>query len=202
MVATDGHRLAYLKYTRTLKTDEAQVNVPPKALHHLDKLLEDTEEVEVRFEENRIGFYFGETIITARLVEGDFPDYEQVIPKENDKIVRVDREAIISAIRRVSIFSNPNTHLIRIGLRKDRIELLSSTPDIGEAKEECPCEYEGDDMDIGYNAQYLMGILRRIDSEEVSLLLSTPLSAGLFTPTSQRDGEELLYLLMPVRLMD
>jgi DNA polymerase-3 subunit beta len=202
MVATDGHRLAFLKYSRPADTEETQVNVPPKALNHLDRLVDESKDVEVRFEENRIGFYFGDTVITTRLVEGDFPDYEQVIPKDNDKLVRVERDAFGAAIRRVAIFANPNTHLIRIRLRKGIIELFSSSPDIGEAKEECPCQYDGDDLDVGYNAQYLMGILRRIDSPEVTLAFSTPLSAGLFTPSVQKDGEELLYLLMPVRLMD
>ena len=202
MIATDGHRLAFLKFTRKFETEETQVNIPPKALNHLDRLLGDSEEVEVRFEENRIGFYFGQTSITARLVEGEFPDYEQVIPKGNDKIVQVERDVLASALRRISIFSNPNTHLFRMSVRKNRMEFLSSSPDIGEAKDECPCQYDGDDLDVGYNAQYLLGILRRIESEKVTLSLSTPLSAGIITPSVQKNGEELLYLLMPVRLMD
>ena len=202
VVATDGHRLAFLKIARNFKTEETEVNIPPKALNHLDRLVGDAEEVEVRFEENRIGFYFGQTAITARLIEGEFPDYEQVIPKGNDKVVHIERDALVSALRRISIFSNPNTHLFRLGLRKNRIELLSSSPDIGEGKEECPCKYEGEDLDVGYNALYLLGILRRIDSEEVILSLSTPLTAGLIAPSVQKNGEELLYLLMPVRLMD
>ncbi len=203
MVATDGHRLGLYKIKqRTVVEREAEVNVPPKALHMMSKLASEGESIEVRFEESRIGFYVDSTQVTARLVEGEFPDYEQVIPKDNNKVVKVAREDLMSAIRRVSIFSNPNTHLTKLSFRKGKLELYAETADIGEASDEMACEYDGDGLDIGYNAIYLLDILKRIDCEEVVFALSSPLSAGLITPAEQTDGEELLYLLMPIRLLD
>jgi DNA polymerase-3 subunit beta len=108
----------------------------------------------------------------------------------------------MAALRRVSIFSNPNTHLTKLSLRKGKLELLSETAEIGNARDEMECKYDGDDLDIGYNANYLLDILKRLDSEEVKFALSSPLSAGLITPAKQNEGEELLYLLMPIRLLD
>jgi DNA polymerase-3 subunit beta len=203
MVATDGHRLALYKLDqRTVVEKDTEVNVPPKALYMMTRVAPEGTSVEVRFEEARVGFYVDSTEITARLVEGEFPDYEQVIPKDNDKIMRIAREELISALKRVSIFSNPNTHLTKLSLRKGKLELFAETAEIGEAKDELACDYEGDNLDIGYNASYLLEILKRLDTEEVIFALSGPLSAGLITPGEQKDGEELLYLLMPIRLLD
>lgn len=203
MVATDGHRLAlYKMHQRTVVEKDAEVNVPPKALYMMSRVASEGEGVEVRFEEARVGFYVDSTEITARLVEGEFPDYEQVIPKDNDKVMRVGREELMSAMKRVSIFSNPNTHLTKLSLRKDRLELFSETAEIGEARDELPCEYQGEDLDIGYNASYLLEILKRLDTDEVVFALSSGLSAGLITPGEQKKEEELIYLLMPIRLLD
>jgi len=203
MVATDGHRLAlYKMHQRTVVDKDTEVNVPPKALYMMTKVAQEGDSVEVRFEEARVGFYVNSTEITARLVEGEFPDYEQVIPKDNSKLMRVNREELMSGLKRVSIFSNPNTHLTKLSLRKGKLELYAETADIGEAKDELACDYDGDDLDIGYNASYLLEILKRLDTEDVGFALSTSLSAGLITPSEQREGEELLYLLMPIRLLD
>jgi len=203
MVATDGHRLALYKMRQSNVVEkDVDVNVPPKALFLVSKVAEEPEKVEVRFEEARIGFYVDSTEISARLVEGEFPDYDQVIPKDNDKVMKVGRAALMSAMRRVSIFSNPNTHLTKLSLRKGKLGLFSETAEIGEASDEIECDYKGDELDIGYNANYFLEILKRLDSEEVKLSLSTPLSAGLITPEKHREEEELLYLLMPIRLLD
>lgn len=203
MVATDGHRLALYKIRHpTVVERDTEVNVPPKALYLISRVASEQGSVEVRFEEARIGFYVDTTEITARLVEGDFPDYEQVIPKDNDKIMNVSRESLMSAVRRVSIFANPNTHLTRLSLRKGKLELFSETIEIGEARDEIPCDYKGEDLDIGYNANYLLEILKKLESEEVTVALSTGLSAGLITPRNEAKDEELLYLLMPIRLLD
>jgi len=203
MVATDGHRLALYKIRQpTVVERDTEVNVPPKALYLMSRVASEQESIEVRFEEARIGFYVNSTEITARLVEGEFPDYEQVIPKDNDKIMSVSRETLMSAVRRVSIFSNPNTHLTKFSLRKGKLELFSETAEIGEARDEIPCDYKGENLDIGYNASYFLEILKRLECETVTLALATALSAGLITPREEAKDEELLYLLMPIRLLD
>lgn len=203
MVATDGHRLALYKLQQSNVVEkDVELNVPPKALFLISRVAEEPEKVEVRFEEARIGFYVDSTEITARLVEGEFPDYDQVIPKDNDKVMKVSREALMSAVRRVSIFSNPNTHLTKLSLRKGKLGLFSETAEIGDARDEIECDYMGEELDIGYNANYFLEILKKLDSKEVKLSVSTPLSAGLITPEEHRKEEELLYLLMPIRLLD
>lgn len=203
MVATDGHRLALLKLKGLLrKSFSANVNVPPRALNQLVKLTGEGGDVEVRFEESRVGFYLNGSTITARLVEGEFPDYEQVIPKDNDKTARVGRDALVAALRRVAVFANPDTHLVKFAFEGDALHLYAVTPELGEAHEEIPCDYQGEKIEIGYNASYFLAILERVDSEEVTITLKDPLSAGTVLPSEQRQGEELLYLLMPIRMAE
>ncbi len=203
MVATDGHRLALLKLTDILeKPFSVDINIPPKALNQVGRLTGAKESVEVRFEESKVGFYFEGNVVTARLVEGAFPDYEEVIPKDNDKTARVDRELLMSALRRVAVFANPDTHLTRLTFRSDSLELYTVTPEFGEAREEVPCNYEGEKIDIGYNASYLLDVLGRVDSEGVVITLKDPLSAGTISPSEEKKGEELVYLLMPIRMTE
>jgi len=201
MVATDGHRLALLKLINILdKPFSLEITVPPKALNQLGRLTGGKQPIEVRLEESKIGFYFNGNVITARLVEGTFPDYEQVIPKDNDKVARLEREPFISALRRVAVFSNPDTHLTKLSFDRDSLQLHTHTPEFGEAREEIPCRCQGEKIEIGYNASYLLDVLTRIDSEEVVVSLKDPLSAGTISPSEQKEAEELLYLLMPIRM--
>ncbi len=203
MVATDGHRLALLKMSGILeKPFSADINIPPKALNQVGRLSGRRGSIEVRFEESKVGFYFDGNVITARLVEGGFPDYEQVIPADNDKTAKLDRELLISALRRVAVFANPDTHLTKLTFNRNSLGLYTSTPEFGEAREEVPCSYEGEKLDIGYNAGYLLDVLGRVDSEEVTITLKDPLSAGTVFPSEQKKGEDLLYLLMPIRMSE
>ncbi|KPJ53797.1 hypothetical protein AMJ39_03140 [candidate division TA06 bacterium DG_24] len=203
LVATDGHRLALVERKGLPGLPKKlEAIVPRKALTEVIRVLDPESEVEIRVDSGRIGIYLGETSITARLIEGPFPDYRQVIPKENPNRVRVEAGELTAALRRVAIFSSPHTHLVRMSLGGEGLELFAATPDIGEAREKVACEYGGEDMDVGYNASYLLEILRNVGSDQVQMSLSTPLSAGLVTPEEQEQGEELLYLLMPIRLSE
>jgi DNA polymerase-3 subunit beta len=200
-----------------------RVIVPQKALHLLELLLkpycsgmagaEDAGLViDVGFEESSIGFTFsfsgkkaaelgGSVYVSSRLISGLYPDYASVVPKNNDKVAKVEREELARAIRRVSVFSDPYTHLIKLSLGSGKIGLAASSPQGGEAYDEVACDYSGGALEMGYNANYVLDVLKRIESEQIQIELKSPIDAGVFVPTEQKAQEELLYLLMPIRLL-
>ncbi|NOY78975.1 MAG: DNA polymerase III subunit beta [Calditrichaeota bacterium] len=205
MVATDGHRLARItNMDFSASVSEKKLIVPTKALNLLVKNISDeTEDIKVSFGENYIVFKFNHAEIISRLVESQYPQYENVIPTTNKKRLQINRELFHRSLKRVSIFSNSMTKQVKLSLKPDKIEVFSQDLDIGgEAMEVLPAEYEGEEMDIGYNAQYLMEIIRHIDTDEVVLMLDTPISAGIVLPSEQLEKEDFLLLVMPVRLTE
>lgn len=208
IVATDGHRLskASCKPAGGIPTPpKSDVIVPLKALHHLARLLSGaTGPVGVGISKNHARFVVDETTLTTKLIEGPFPNYEQVLPKQNNKHLRVKREDLAQALERVSVFSDSLTRQVKLSLRPNRLTLIVQTPDQGEATEELEAQYGSDDLDIGYNAAYLLDILHTIDSEEVDIRLNTPVTAGLIAPRAPErvtpQQEDLLCLVMPLRL--
>ncbi len=205
MVATDGHRLAKISLKNTkLKGLHDDIIIPPKVLGLLTKLMGDEErEIGIIFGENNIIFNLGETVLTSRLIEGPYPNYEQVIPKENGKKLVVNKEFLTGAVRRMSILANTLTHQVKFSLKKDELELSSANFDLGgEAKETLPCDYMGEPMDVGYNASYVLDILKQMDGDEVVFELGSPISAGKVYSAQKKEGEEYLCLLMPLRLAE
>lgn len=214
MVATDGHRLAKISELMSAAGGDASnkmtatdIIIPAKTLNHLVRLFDEEDaEIKMNIMENQVIFSLDGTTLYSRLIEGPYPDFEQVIPKENDKTLKVDREAIHSAMRSVSTLSNALTHQVKLDLSADQVVLTASDRDLGgEARmvlEKDKTEYQGDDLQIGYNANYIMEIMRHIDSPEVIFELSTPVRAGLVKPSQQPEGEEYLCLIMPLRLTD
>ena len=205
MVATDGHRLAKMSQKNNkLKGLNEDIIIPPKVLVLLVKLLGDEEkEIGVIFGENNIIFNLGDSILASRLIEGPYPNFEQVIPKDNDKKLVVSKELLESTVRRVSILSNTLTHQIKFSLKKDNLELSSANFDLGgEAKETISCDYAAEPMDMGYNANYVLDVLKQIDGDEVIFELGTPVSAGMIYSSEKKEGEDCLYLLMPLRLAE
>jgi len=209
VVATDGHRLSKASCTPTggIPTPpKGDVIVPLKALNQLQRLLAlAAGPVSIGISKNHARFTIGDTTLTTKLIEGPFPNYEQVLPKQNNKHLRVKREYLAQALERVSVFSDSLTRQVKLSLRPNRLTLMVQTPDQGDATEELDAQYGSDDLDIGYNAAYLLDILRTIDSEEVDIRLNTPVTAGLIAPTAQTDKgsaskEDLLCLVMPLRL--
>ncbi len=208
IVATDGHRLskASCKPAGGIPTPpKSDVIVPLKTLHHLARLLSGaTGPVGVGISKNHARFVVDETTLTTKLIEGPFPNYEQVLPKQNNKHLRVKREDLAQALERVSVFSDSLTRQVKLSLRPNRLTLIVQTPDQGEATEELEAQYGSDDLDIGYNAAYLLDILHTIDSEEVDIRLNTPVTAGLIAPRAPErvtpQQEDLLCLVMPLRL--
>ena len=203
MIATDGHRLAKIVNTEKKKTEiEKEVIIPAKALSCLNRFRNEEEELKnIIIGENHILFELGRKRIFSRLIAETYQNYERVIPQNNEKKLTVNREILSTSVKRVSILSNAITHQIKFSMKKDRIILSALDQEIGgEAKEEIEAEFIGEPMDIGYNAQYLLEILSHIESENVIFELSTPTTAGLIYPTDQKENEDYLCLIMPLRL--
>jgi len=203
MVATDGHRLAKASFSGSFVKEKSEAVVPPKALRQVVRLIpEEGGNIEVALSKSYIMVEMGDSVIYSRVLEGPFPNYEQVIPKETTKKLIASREELSSAIKRVSILSDSVTHQVKFSLRRDRVILSVSTADVGEAQETVPATFEGEEMDVGYNANYILDILKSIDSDEVNFFLNTPLTAGLVEPAQKEEGEDLLCLIMPLRLTE
>lgn len=209
MVATDGHRLVRHSKSFDLKrylkgSEQTEVIIPPRALHHLVKLLSGANTlVRCVIGENHILFDLDHIKLFSRLIEGPYVDFEQVIPKNNIYRLSVSNSALTPSVRRVSILSNTQTHQIRLHLTSQGVELSAVSQEVGgEARESIPADYTGQEMEIGYNSVYLLDILKRIDSEEVVFDLNTPVTAGIVRPAVQPEGEDYLCLLMPLRLSD
>ena len=204
MVATDGHRLAKVSFAGDFVKEKTEAIVPPKALKQAVKIApEDGCQVEMALSKSYIQMQIQDSVICSRVLEGPFPNYEQVIPKETNKSLVINRDELIDAIKRVAILSDTVTHQIKFALHKDRVDLSVSTADIGEGQETVPSvEYVGDEMDVGYNANYILDILRSMDSDEAKFSLNTPLNAGLVEPVQKEEGEDLLCLIMPLRLTE
>jgi len=202
MVATDGHRLSKIVDTDFgYDKDQVMMIIPPKAVQIAIKNFNEDGLTQIRFSSEAMSFTFDDTVLYTRLVEGEYPDYEKVIPRENEYKLIVDKELLISATKRVSIFSSALTHQIRYTLAKDNLKIQSEDVDIGgEAHEELPVEYTGEDMDIGYNAEYILDILKHIDDDKILFHLNSPVKATLITPIEQKENESFVMLIMPIKL--
>lgn len=203
MVATDGHRLAKVRLEGAAPEVPAnEFIVSPKALNTLRSLSMEKEELTISLAENHITFDLGDSVIYSRLLEGPFPDYNQVIPKKNEKRLVINRDELTDACRRVSILSSVITHQVKLVLGKDKLTISVNTPDVGEAVEEVPCSYGETQMEIGYNARYLLDILKTIDSDDVQFLLDRNDNAGMIVPDAGEEKIDHQCLLMPLRLTD
>jgi len=206
MVATDGSRLACYKLAIDLKDqvkgdEESSVIVPPQALSQIVKLLGGQGgPVKITLGETQVLFEMGRKKILSRLIEGPYVDYGQVIPQNNKKELRIASEDLLPAVRRVSILSSSYTRQVRFKLNSGQVELSAASPEIGgEAREVIPAQYTEDEMEIGYNAQYLIEILRKMDTNEIRFELENHVTAALLRPTEQKEGEDYFCLLMPLR---
>jgi len=203
MVATDGSRMA--EFRRNLDgTDRgtAEVILPPQACQQLGKLLDGAQDglAKALVGDSQVLFQVGETQLLTRLIEGPYVDYEQVVPRENDKRLTIAIDQLLPAVRRVSILSSSYTHQVRMMLQDGSLELTASSQEIGgEAREVIPGDYSSEALEVAYNAHYFMEILRKIGSDEVIIDLRDSVTAAVVRPGEQLDGEELFYLLMPMR---
>jgi DNA polymerase-3 subunit beta len=203
MVATNGHRLAKMEVP--IKSGGAPASdliVPPKALDQVRRLFPEDEELEVAKGENHLGFRSPFTAVFTRLIEGPYPPYDQVIPRDNNRVAIADRTALTSALRRMSIIASDQTHRIRLAFNAGMLKFSVQTPDLGEATDELAIRYTGDPLDIGFNANYLLEILRYIPTEEVRLTFKAPERAATLEPEGWTDPSSYLCLVMPLRLLD
>ena len=202
-VATDAHKLVKYQRTDVSASQVAEFIMPKKPLNLLKGILIGSEEqVLIEYNDSNAKFSFDETELICRLIDGKYPNYEAVIPKENPNQLTISRNQFLSSVKRVSIFSNKTTHQIR--LRIAGAELNVSAEDIdysNKAEERLTCSYQGDDMQIGFNSRFLVEMLASLQSEDVSLEMSLPNRAGILTPLDGlEDGEHVTMLVMPVML--
>ncbi len=202
-VATDAHKL--VKYTRedVQATQTAEFIMPKKPLNLLKGILAGSEEnVAIEYNESNAKFIFDQTEMICRLIDGKYPNYEAVIPKENPNKLTIDRNQFLNSVRRVSIFSNKTTHQIRLKIAGAELNVSAEDIDYSnKADERLTCDYQGDDIQIGFNSRFLTEMLGNLTSDEVSLEMSLPNRAGILTPVDGLDeGETVTMLVMPVML--
>lgn len=203
MVATNGHRLAKMEMPiKSTGAPASDMIVPPKALEQIRRLFPEDEELEIAKGENHLGFRSPFTAVFTRLIEGPYPPYEQVIPKDNNRVAIADRTALTSALRRMSIIASDQTHRIRMSFNAGMLKFSVQTPDLGEANDELAVRYTGDPLDIGFNANYLLEVLRYIPTDEVRLTFKAPERAATLEPEGWADPASYLCLVMPLRLLD
>jgi DNA polymerase-3 subunit beta len=204
MVATNGHRLARMDVPTPASgtAGTADLIVPPKALEQIRRLFASEDEIEIARSDNHLGFRSPSTQVFTRLIEGPYPNYEQVIPRENDKAATADKSALTSALRRMSIVASDQTHRIRMGFSNGSCKLSVQTPDLGEAQEEVTVAYDGDPLEIGFNASYLLEILKYMPTEEVRMTFKAPERAATCEPVGWNDPASFMALVMPLRLVD
>ena len=203
MVATNGHRLAKMEIPTSSNSGPShELIIPPKALEQVKRLFPAEEELEIARGENHIGFRSPFTSVFTRLIEGPYPNYELVIPRDNDRTAVIDKAALVGALKRMSVVASDQTHRIRLSFNTGMLKFSVQTPDLGEAQDELPIRYVGDQLDIGFNASYLLEILRYIPTDEVKLTFKAPERAATLEPEGWSDTAVYLCLVMPLRLVD
>ncbi len=204
MVATDGHRLSLIdRESRTIPGIEKGIVIPKKGVLEIKKIMADRdgeEEMELYFNQTHGFFKIAKLLMVIRLIDGEFPEYEQVIPKGNDKRIVLQKEKMYGSLRRVSTMASERVEGIKLSIKKNSIELSSYHQDYGDAKEEVEVAYEGPPLEIGFNARYVMEALNVMDMEEVILELKDEGSPGILKPLSTTEPTNQLCIIMPMRI--
>lgn len=195
LVATDGKRLAIME--RKLKQDvdkDIRIIVPIKTIQELSRNLKDEGELSLTLSGNQVLFDLGGVVIISRLIEGEFPDYRQVIPEVSENKILVEREQFLSAVRRAALLSTPDYQALKLEVFKNRLVVSKSTPDIGESREEMSIKYQGKEIAIGFNPNYLIDVLKNLQDETIELEVSDSERPGVI-----RVGG-YIYIVLPMRL--
>ncbi len=204
MVSTDGHRLSLVDRGEiSIPIGEKGIIVPKKGILEIKKILgekDGAQEIEIYFDQNHGFFRMGKSLMVVRLIEGDFPDYEQVIPKQNNKMVKMEKEKIYGSLKRVSTMASERVEGIKLSLKKNSMELSSYHQDFGDANEEVEIHYEGPPLDIGFNAKYLMEALNVIDTDEVIMELKDEGNPGIIRPGLSNPPADQICIIMPMRI--
>jgi DNA polymerase-3 subunit beta len=211
MVATDGHRLAYVQRSSDMANGYGaayRALVPRKAMAEILKLSDDASagdagaEAKIRFggDDNHLFFEFGPRLLITRKLTGNFPDYERVLPQDNTNIAKLVKDDIKNAIERVAQFADERSRAIRVQFMAGEVKVFSSALETGESEESVPGEYSGPDLEIGFNAQYLLDFLRAVPQDHVSFGLKDQKSAGELQPAGENVQEQYRYVVMPMRI--
>jgi len=199
-VTTDGHRLVRLIYKNIKTSAEEQYIVPERAITVLSKLLSETD-VKIYLGKSHISFIIGDIEFSSRLIAEKYPAYSSVIPLENENTLRINRHILHSAIKRMMLFSSSSSKQVKFSIKKNNVVVSAEDIDLGSnAVEKIDCEYNGEQMDIGFNTQYVNDILTHVEDEEVLFKLHSPTKACIIEPGKKQEGEDIMLLLMPVRL--
>src|SRR5690554_178803 len=201
-VATDGHRLVRYRRVDIASEEAASIIVPRKAMNHLKATLpSENVPVTVEFNNSNAFFKFNNIKMICRLIDERFPDYENVIPVNNDNEMTINRMEMLSSLRRIAIYSNKTTHQVGLKLTGSELQISAEDQDFSnEANERLSCEHEGEDIEIGFNAKFLVEMLSNLSAREVTFKFSEPNRAGLIIPSEKGDNEDILMLVMPVML--
>jgi DNA polymerase-3 subunit beta len=204
LVATDGHRLALVTTKREGKAnkdiEESRPILPKKTLGELARLMTEGDG-DVRFErgENHLFFDVGGRMLISRMIDGQFPAYERVIPKGNDKHIEFEHDRLTNAVKRVALLSNERSRAVKFQIEKGGVDVSSSSPEFGEARETLPVEYSGEAMQICFNAQYVLDFLAAVTTDVVALELKDEVSQAMMAPVGA-EGYEYTYVIMPMRV--
>jgi DNA polymerase III subunit beta len=201
-VATDGHRLVRYRRTDVKSDNGSSIIIPRKALNLLKATLPtENTEVSVNFNLSNAFFKFGNIRMICRLIDERFPDYENVIPSGNNIKMSIERSDLLGALRRISIYANKTTHQVRLKITGSELQISAEDLDFSnEANERLSCEHEGEDIEIGFNAKFLIEMLSNMDSDKIRLTMSAPNKAGVILPAEKDQAEDILMLVMPVML--
>lgn len=205
LVSTDGHRLAFITVPREKvkgkgADEEERVILPRKTLLELGRLLAEGEgDIHYERGENHLFFDVGGRLLISRMIDGQFPAFERVIPKGNDKHIEFERDRLTNAVKRVALMSNERSRAVKIQIDKGKVDVTSSSPDLGEAKETLPVEYTGSPMQICFNAQYVLDFLAAVATDVVSLELKDEVSQAVMKPVGA-EGYDYTYVIMPMRV--
>ena len=204
MVATDGHRLALIEKHMSLPGLAASYRalLPKKAMNEIQKLASDDRDKQVEFSgnENHLFFRIDKRLLLSRKLTGNFPDYERVLPKEHPHTIVVQRDELKAAIERVAQFADERSRAIRVQVGNGELKVYSSISETGESEETIPVEYSNPEIEIGFNAQYLLDFLRSVDQSEVEFHFKDSNSAGEFRPHGDVPGTVYRYVVMPMRI--
>jgi DNA polymerase-3 subunit beta len=196
LVATDGRRLALVDLELEFpRSQEVDIIVPAKAVTELGRLLGDEGDVRLSVEENQVAFQIGDTLLASKLIEGNYPNYRQVIPGEAKERVTLERELFLNAVHRVSLLSSEKSNSVKLVFTKNNIEIAANTPDVGEARESLAVAYKGREFSIAFNPEFLQAPLRVLTNDEVYLDMIDEMSPGVIKIQSP-----FLYVLMPMRI--
>ncbi|MDX1627066.1 MAG: DNA polymerase III subunit beta [Fulvivirga sp.] len=201
-VSTDGHRLIRYRRVDVASDNGNAIIIPRKALNLLRSTLpSENTDVAVEFNVSNAFFKFGNIKMICRLIDERFPDYENVIPADNNNKMVIDRDELLSSLKRIAIYANKTTHQVRLKITGSELQISAEDLDFSnEANERLSCEHDGGDIEIGFNAKFLIEMLNNLDTDKVEMLLSEPNKAGLIMPQDKDDNEDILMLVMPVML--